>query len=80
MLTVLWLAAGLSAIVFTVANTVRGETERATNAVDDVRAYYLATGAVERLYPLGAGEARGLQQLIAQERAVHGAVEGPLRA
>lgn len=48
MLTVLWLAAGLSAIVFTVANTVRGETERATNAVDDVRAYYLATGAVER--------------------------------
>lgn len=48
LLTVLWLSAGLSAIVFTVANTVRGETERATNAVDDVRAYYLATGAVER--------------------------------
>ncbi len=47
-MTVLWLSAGLSAIVFTVANTVRGETERAANAVDDVRAYYLATGAVER--------------------------------
>jgi general secretion pathway protein K len=33
---------------FALANTVRGETERASTTVDEVRAYYLATGAVER--------------------------------
>jgi general secretion pathway protein K len=48
LLAVLWLAAALSAVAFTVAHTVRGETERAATAADGVRAYYLATGGVER--------------------------------
>jgi hypothetical protein len=33
---------------FALANTVRGETERASTTVDEVRAYYLAAGAVDR--------------------------------
>src|SRR6267142_2479251 len=48
LLMVLWLSAALSAIAFTVANTVRSETERTSTAVDSLRAYYLATGAVDR--------------------------------
>ncbi len=48
LLAVLWLSAALSAIAFTVANTVRGETERTATAADGVRAYYLATGAIQR--------------------------------
>jgi general secretion pathway protein K len=48
LLAVLWLSAALSAIAFTVANTVRGETERTATAADGVRAYYLASGAVQR--------------------------------
>ncbi len=48
LLAVLWLAAALSAIAFTVASTVRAETERASTEVDGLRAYYLASGAVER--------------------------------
>jgi general secretion pathway protein K len=48
LLTVLWLSAALSAIAFTVANTVRSETERTSTAVDSVRAYYLAAGAIDR--------------------------------
>ncbi len=44
----LWLAAGLSAIAFSVATTVRGETERASTAVDGTRAYYLASGSIDR--------------------------------
>ncbi len=48
LLAVLWLAAALSAIAFTVASTVRGETERASTEVDGLRAYYIASGAVER--------------------------------
>jgi general secretion pathway protein K len=47
LLAVLWLSAALSAIAFTVANTVRSETERTSTAVDSLRAYYLATGAIE---------------------------------
>jgi len=45
---VLWLSAALSAIAFTVANTVRAETERTSTSIDSLRAYYLATGAIER--------------------------------
>jgi general secretion pathway protein K len=45
---VLWLSAALSAIAFTVANSVRGETERTATAADGVRAYYLASGAIQR--------------------------------
>jgi general secretion pathway protein K len=45
---VLWLSAALSAIAFSLASSVRGETERTAAALDGVRSYYLATGAIER--------------------------------
>jgi len=48
LLAVLWLAAALSAIAFSVANTVRAETERTSTEVDALRAYYLAAGAIDR--------------------------------
>lgn len=48
LLAVLWLAAALAAIAFTVANTVRGETERTSTAVESLRAYYLATAGIDR--------------------------------
>jgi general secretion pathway protein K len=48
LLAVLWLSAALSAIAFTVANSVRTETERTTTDVDSLKTYYLATGAVDR--------------------------------
>ena len=47
-MAVLWLSLALSAIAFSVANTVHGETERVSTAVDGIRSYYLATGAIER--------------------------------
>jgi len=46
---VLWLAAALSAIALTIANTVRGETERSSTDADGLKAYYLATGAIDRM-------------------------------
>jgi len=48
LLAVLWLAAALSAIAFSVAVSVRSETERTSTDVDGMRSYYLATGAIER--------------------------------
>ena len=48
LLAVLWLSAALAAIAFALATTVRGETDRTSTALDGLRAYYLATGAVER--------------------------------
>ena len=48
LLAVLWLSLALSAIAFSLAATVRGETERTSTAVDGIRSYYLATGAIER--------------------------------
>src|SRR2546423_11184178 len=48
LLAVLWLSLALSAIAFSIASTVQGETERTSTAVDGLRSYYLATGAVER--------------------------------
>jgi len=48
LLAVLWLSAALAAIAFSLANTVRGETERASTAVDGLRSYYLATAGVQR--------------------------------
>lgn len=48
LLAVLWLAAALSAIAFAVANTVRTETQRTSNAAEGVRANFLAQGSVER--------------------------------
>ncbi len=48
LLIVLWLSAALAAIAFSLAGSVRGEIERTTNALEGTRAYYLATGALER--------------------------------
>ena len=44
----MWLSAALSVIAFTVATRVRAETERASTTADGVRAYYLASGAIDR--------------------------------
>jgi general secretion pathway protein K len=49
LLLVLWLTAALSAIAFTLANTVRGEIERSSTDADGLKAYYLAEGAVDRM-------------------------------
>ena len=56
LLTVLWLSAALSAIAFSVATTVRGETERASTLLESTRAYYLAAGAVERAILTGVAK------------------------
>ena len=48
LLAVLWLSAILAAIAFSLATTVRGETERKSTLSEGVRAYYVATGALER--------------------------------
>ena len=48
LLAVMWLSAALAAIGFSIATTVKGETEHTSSAVDDVKSYYLATGAIER--------------------------------
>jgi hypothetical protein len=48
LLTVLWLSAGLAAIAFSVSSSVRAETERVEAGSNGLRAWYLATGAVER--------------------------------
>jgi general secretion pathway protein K len=48
LLAVLWLTAGLMAIAFSVATTVRSETERTSTASEGLRAHYLASGAVDR--------------------------------
>ncbi|MEZ5354528.1 MAG: type II secretion system protein GspK [Bryobacteraceae bacterium] len=44
----LWLAAALSAIAFSLATNVRGETERAATLSDGIRTHYLAEGAIRR--------------------------------
>jgi general secretion pathway protein K len=48
LLAVLWLSAGLSAIAFSIASTVRAETDRVSSTGDGLRASYLAQGALER--------------------------------
>ncbi len=48
LLAVLWLTAALSAIAFSIADSVRAETERAITTQESTKAYYLARGAVER--------------------------------
>ena len=48
LLAVLWLSAALAAIAFSLSSTVRGETERTSTAVDGLRSYYLASGAIDR--------------------------------
>lgn len=44
----MWLSAALAAFGFALATTVRGEIDRASTDVDAMRAYFLASGAVER--------------------------------
>ena len=48
LLTVLWLSAALAAIAFSVSTTVRSETDRVASSASGLRAWYLATGSVER--------------------------------
>ncbi len=48
LLAVMWLSAALAAFGFSLASTVRGEIERASTDLDGLRAYYVASGAVER--------------------------------
>jgi general secretion pathway protein K len=48
LLTVLWISAALAAVAFSLANTVRGETDRTSTELDEIRSYYLAVGAVDR--------------------------------
>jgi len=48
LLAVLWLSAALGAIAFSLAATVRGEIEHTSTTLDGTRAYYLATGAIQR--------------------------------
>ncbi len=48
LLAVLWLSVALSAIAFSVATSVRGESERTSTSVDGLRAYYLASGSIDR--------------------------------
>lgn len=48
LLAVLWLCVALSAVAFTVATRVRGETERTSNLADGIRARYVAAGAIDR--------------------------------
>jgi len=48
LLAVLWLSAALSAIAFTVANSVRSETERTATDIAGLRARYLASAAIDR--------------------------------
>ena len=49
LLTVLWITAVLSLVAFSVATTVRAETERAGTHRESTRAYYLARAGVERM-------------------------------
>ena len=48
LLTVLWLSAGLAAIGFSVASSVRAETDRVSTSAEGLRASYVASGALER--------------------------------
>ena len=55
---VLWISAALAAVAFSLANTVRGETDRTSTQLDEVRGYYLAAGAVDRAADLFGDAAR----------------------
>src|SRR5712691_4096394 len=48
LLAVLWLSAALAAIALSLSSTVRSETDRATTNSEGLRAWYLASGSVER--------------------------------
>ena len=60
LLAVMWMSAALAAIAFSLSSTVRSEADRAASELESVRAYYLATGAIERatleiMWSAGAG-------------------------
>jgi len=48
LLAVLWLSAALATIGYSLATTVRGETERTSTGLDGLRSYYLAAAGVDR--------------------------------
>src|SRR5277367_6290696 len=48
LLMVMWMSAALAAIAFSLATSVRGETDHTSTSVDDLRTYYIATGAIQR--------------------------------
>src|SRR5579872_1855618 len=48
LIAVLWLTAALAAIAFEVSNNIRAEAERTSTAVDGLRAYYVASGSIDR--------------------------------
>lgn len=48
LLAVLWVSAALAAIAFSLSSTVLGETQRTSTDVDGLRAYYLASGGLQR--------------------------------
>lgn len=48
LVAVLWLSAALAAVALSLAATVRGEVERVSTQLDGTRAYYLASGALQR--------------------------------
>jgi general secretion pathway protein K len=72
LLAVLWLSAVLAAIGFSLASTVRGEAERSATGVDSARAYYLASGAIQRaiLYMLWGRSAAGTYSFPTGEATV----------
>jgi general secretion pathway protein K len=72
LLAVLWLTAVLAAIGFSLASTVRGEAERSATGVDTTRAYYLASGAIQRaiLYMLWGRNPAGTYSFPSGEAVV----------
>jgi general secretion pathway protein K len=49
LLAVLWLSAALGAIAYSVASTVRAETERSSTLADGIRTHYLARAGADRM-------------------------------
>ena len=48
LLAVMWMSAALAAIAFSVSASIRAEIDRVSTNADGLRAYYLASGSVER--------------------------------
>ena len=48
LLAVLWLSAALAVVGFSLATTVRGETERLSTSLDGLRGYYLGAAGIDR--------------------------------
>lgn len=71
LLAVLWLSAALAAIGFSLATTIRGETERMSTALDGLRSYYLAAAGIDR----AAVEALWSVQNPSERRIPEGATE-----